>query len=202
MAFCDLCEQRILSDGEDSYILSEDQMAKLVVDSSILAAFEFTGTFQSGYASVCDDCISKGYVSPFKTRKTYPIKNKLTESEIKRAKEISLAVGRGEPITQIINSNSTNIEQKITNEEKDKLYEKNQKKMPIPTNWKQVIISSSLAGLIYGALYRFVLEDHEKLRMIVFALVWLSLMASISPFSRKAIGFLLFMFCTLIWIFI
>jgi hypothetical protein len=82
MAFCDLCEQRILNDGKDSYILSKDQMAKLVVDSSVLGAFELTGTFQSGYATVCDDCVSKGYVSPFNTRKTYPANSKLTESEI------------------------------------------------------------------------------------------------------------------------
>ena len=40
MAFCDLCEQRILNNGEDSYILLKDQMAKLVVDSSVLDAFK------------------------------------------------------------------------------------------------------------------------------------------------------------------
>jgi hypothetical protein len=193
MAFCDVCDERILNDGEDSYVLSKNQMAKLVVDKEALAAFEFTGMFKSGYATVCDTCISKGYVSPFNTRKTYPSKDKLTESELRKSKEISLALGRGETVSPESLDSNTNIDTNPKDADTD------QQQIFAPTGWKQVIITSIVAGLLYGILYRFFLEGHEKIRMIVFVIIWFSLMASIKPFLRKAVGFILFLSCTAIW---
>ena len=99
----------------------------------------------------------------------------------KKSKKMSLAVGRGETLNQITNTNnSSNIVQGITNEEL--------------TSWKYVIISSSLPGLFCGALYRF--SNKDKNVTIITIIIYLSiifLMVSISPFFRKIIGFLLFM---------
>lgn len=98
--YCDICEQRILSDGSDSYILFDSQMEKLFVDDSVSFANQMPHTSQDKFLTVCETCIMKGYVSPFGTQKTYAAKRKLSIQEIEMAKEISIANGKGEDISK------------------------------------------------------------------------------------------------------
>ena len=99
--FCEICDQRTLNDGTDSYVFFTHQMNRLYVDSSVAFSFDIFSNSQ-GYKVLCRDCIFKGYVSPFGTQKTYAAKDILSPQEIDLAREISIAWGKGEDISRYI----------------------------------------------------------------------------------------------------
>lgn len=104
--FCYLCESRILDTGEDSYLIFEHQLSKIFIDEATFKYLKSSrglmGHRNKGYELVCRDCLVKGYVSPFNTRKTNSATSVLSEEEISIAQLLARAMGKGEDIYQYL----------------------------------------------------------------------------------------------------
>jgi len=96
MSCCGLCDKQILSNSDDFSLLFEKHVSKLFADKSYLESFKSKGKLNDGIATICDNCMGKGYVSHDQNRITFPASIKLDKEKILFCKELALGKGKDE----------------------------------------------------------------------------------------------------------